>query len=277
MGKISIFTETQAHRILRSQVETIVVRFDLLSRRYDPFNVSSLLISYPAIGNFIPRTADTVDSTFVLEIKEDTARQLIQLMKAQPGLMSIAADGVTVLGKSKTLFTVSIGSVSMFMKWIDLGSDVHVTTAEIKSGFQVCVEAMRMFDRGISCIPCDNAATKVSNGIVELLTERGHHAFTVRDPSHCIDLLMKDFLKLLHIDVVIEFARRLNNLVMRNRVENIRLELIEGKLLRIYSSNKLTINLAKRVLACPRNPNKLISCLDKIALSNSGITVFSYP
>ena len=45
----------------------------------------------------------------------------------------------------------------------------------------------------------------------------------------------------------------------------------------MYSSNKFSINLAKRVFACPRNPNKLILCLDKIALSNSGITVSSYP
>ena len=45
----------------------------------------------------------------------------------------------------------------------------------------------------------------------------------------------------------------------------------------MYSSNKPTISLAKRVFACPLRPNKLILCLLKIALSNSGITVFSYP
>ena len=45
----------------------------------------------------------------------------------------------------------------------------------------------------------------------------------------------------------------------------------------MYSSNKLTINRAKRVFACPRKPSRLMLCLLKIALSNSGITVFSYP
>ncbi len=43
----------------------------------------------------------------------------------------------------------------------------------------------------------------------------------------------------------------------------------------INSSNKLIINLANLVFACPRKPNKLILCLLKIARSNSGITVFS--
>ena len=45
----------------------------------------------------------------------------------------------------------------------------------------------------------------------------------------------------------------------------------------IYSSNKPTSFLAIFVFACPLKPKKLISCLDKIALSKSGITVSWYP
>ena len=39
--------------------------------------------------------------------------------------------------------------------------------------------------------------------------------------------------------------------------------------------NKFIIKRANRVLACPRNPSKLISCPASMALSKSGITVSS--
>ena len=45
----------------------------------------------------------------------------------------------------------------------------------------------------------------------------------------------------------------------------------------IYSSKSSIILRANRVFACPRSPSKLMLCLDKIARSNSGTTVFSKP
>ncbi|GBD86156.1 hypothetical protein BMS3Abin03_00066 [bacterium BMS3Abin03] len=36
-------------------------------------------------------------------------------------------------------------------------------------------------------------------------------------------------------------------------------------------------NLAIFVFACPRNPSRIILCLERMAVCNSGITVSSYP
>ena len=98
----------------KADVETIVVRYDPLERLYDPFSLAALLIKYPGIGHLVPRTAETVYKEFVEEIDRKSTSYLIHLMKAQPDLMSVACDGVTVGRKSKNLFTVTIGCVSMF-------------------------------------------------------------------------------------------------------------------------------------------------------------------
>ena len=45
----------------------------------------------------------------------------------------------------------------------------------------------------------------------------------------------------------------------------------------IYSSSNCIINLANFVFAWPLSPSKLILCLERIALSNSGITLSSKP
>ena len=121
---------------------------------FDPYFVASLLISHPGIGAFIPRNVSTVMKEYVLKVDKDTTSQLVLLMKNQPGLLSVANDGVTVNHKSKILFTATIGNVSMFVIWIDIGSDVHVTDVEVTAGYKVCMGIKKQFGNlGISCIP----------------------------------------------------------------------------------------------------------------------------
>ena len=102
-GKVTITTREEIHHMLKADVETILVRYEPLERLYDPFSLAALLIKYPDIGHLVPRTAETVYREFFEEIDRKSTSQLIHLMKAQPGLMSVACDGVTVGQKSKNL------------------------------------------------------------------------------------------------------------------------------------------------------------------------------
>ena len=131
-GKVAVLTKSKAYVILKVDVETIMSRYEPLSRLYDPFNMTALIISHPAIGHFIPRCSETIYNEYSVGIDKDCSNQLVQLMKQQPGLLSVACDAVTSNRKSKTLFTATIGCVSMFVKWTDHGSDVHVTDVEVQ-------------------------------------------------------------------------------------------------------------------------------------------------
>ena len=189
-----------------------------------------MIISHSAIGHCIPRTAKTVYNDYCVGIDTDSTDELVGLMKNQSGLLSVAMDGVTNHRKSKTLVTATIGCVSMFVKWVDHGSDVHVTDAEVESGVEVCKEIMEMFGGlGIACIAVDNAARKMADRIIERLKELGLFPFTLRDPVHCLDLLMKDFLKCLFVEPIIAEGKEVNEFVLRNRIDNIRLDMISAR------------------------------------------------
>ena len=142
-----------------------------------------------------------------MDIDRDTTAQLVHLMKMQPGEMSIAFDGVTVNSVSKTLFTVSIGSVSMFVEYQDLGSDVHVTAAETKSAFDVCMRLKEQFGVKVSAIPADNAATTVANNVVNLLEDEGDNPIVNRDLAHTIDLPCKDLVDVSCVKEVMDASR----------------------------------------------------------------------
>ena len=60
---------------------------------------------------------------------------------------------------------MSKGAVSLFYKWTDLGSDVHVTDAEVDNAYNVCNQIKVAFNAKISSISVDNAASKVAEHV----------------------------------------------------------------------------------------------------------------
>jgi hypothetical protein len=87
---------------------------------------------------------------------------------------------------------VSKGAISIFFKWSDLGSNVHVTDAEVDDAHTVCTQIKSAFDTKIASISVDNAACKVAESVTKKLQADGDPALPLRDPVHCIDLLSKD-------------------------------------------------------------------------------------
>ena len=76
---------------------------------------------------------------------------------------------------------------SMFVKFMSLGSLVHVTKAEVDDAYDICVEQSDRFKTDIGGLGVDNAARYVANEVVnKLKSEKGMLVLVVRDPCHCV-------------------------------------------------------------------------------------------
>jgi hypothetical protein len=114
----------------------------------------------------------------------------------------------------------------MFFKWSDLGSDVHVTEAEVADAYNVCNQIKSAFSTKIASISVDNAASKVAQRVAKKLNADGDPALPLRDPAHCIDLLSKDLAKTSVVRSVLAEAKEVFELCRTNRIDNIRKESI---------------------------------------------------
>lgn len=106
---------------------------------------------------------------------------------------------------------------------IDLGSEKHVTAAEVEAAVKVCDDAMDRYGVEIASIPVDNAARHVAAKVVERL-KGVCRALVNRDCSHIIDLLMKDLAKTNVVKAVVKEAKEIKELVKIDRVDSIRTE-----------------------------------------------------
>ena len=144
-----------------------------------------------------------------------------------PGYINVSFEGVTVNSKHKILYTVSKGEHSMFFTWSALGSNVHVTDAEVTDALKVCAAAKEMFNAKIASLPVDNAAVCVATKVADALVE---NAIVSRDPAHCVDLLSKDLANTKVVGGVLKEAKEVYSLVKRDRIDSIRSDSIaEGR------------------------------------------------
>jgi len=107
----------------------------------------------------------------------------------------------------------------MFVKWSDLGSDVHVTEAEVGDAYNVCNQIKSAFSTKIASISVDNAASKVAERVAKKLNADGDPALPLRDPAHCIDLLSKDLAKTSVVRSVLAEAKEVFELCRTNRID----------------------------------------------------------
>ena len=122
------------------------------------------------------------------------------------------------------MYTVSKGDFSIFLEWSDLGTQKHVTQAEVEDAVRVCESVMKEYNVKIASIPVDNAAKHVAAEVVKRLEANypGMKVVVSRDPSHCVDLLMKDLAKTPTMLKVIQKARIVRDFVKTDRVDSIR-------------------------------------------------------
>ena len=116
----------------------------------------------------------------------------------------------------------------MFFKWSDLGSNVHVTDAEVDDAYFICNQIKSAFETKIASISVDNAAGKVAESVAKKLQADGDPALPLRDPAHCIDLLSKDLANTSFVRSVLGEAKEVFDLCRTNRIDNIRKESIEA-------------------------------------------------
>ncbi len=114
------------------------------------------------------------------------------------------------------LNTVSKGAISMFFKWSNLGSNVHITDAKVDDAYGICKQVKGAFDIKIASISVDNAA------VAKKLQADGGPAIPLRDPAHCIDHLSKDLANTSVVCSVLEEAKEVFDLCQMNQINNIR-------------------------------------------------------
>ena len=123
---------------------------------------------------------------------------------------------------------MSKGAVSLFYKWTDLGSDIHVTDAEVDNAYDDCNQIKVAFNTKIASISVDNAAGKVAESVAKKLQADGDPALPLHDPAHCIDLLSKDLANTSVVCSVLGEAKEVFDLCQTNQIDNIRKESIKA-------------------------------------------------
>ncbi len=123
---------------------------------------------------------------------------------------------------------MSKGAVYLFFKWTNLGSDVHVTAAEVDDVYDVCNQIKVAFNTKIASISVDNAASKVAERVAQKLNADGDPTLPLRDPAHCIDLLTKNLAKSRVVCSVLAEAKAVFDLCRTNHIDSIRKEAIDA-------------------------------------------------
>jgi hypothetical protein len=123
---------------------------------------------------------------------------------------------------------VSKGAASLFFKWTDLGSDVHVTAAEVDDAYDVYNQIKVAFNTKIASISVDNAASMVTEHVAQKLNADGDPTLPLHNPAHCINLLSKDLAKSSVVCSVLAEAKEVFNLCQANQIDSIRKEAIDA-------------------------------------------------
>jgi hypothetical protein len=123
---------------------------------------------------------------------------------------------------------VSKGAVSLFFKWSDLGSDVHVTDPEVDDAYNVCNQIKLAFNTKIASISVDNAASKSSQPHCQQVEPRWQCNLSLCNPTHCIDLLSKDLAKSSVVCSVLAEAKEVFDFCQTNQINNTCKEAIDA-------------------------------------------------
>jgi hypothetical protein len=116
---------------------------------------------------------------------------------------------------------VSKGVVSLFFKWSDLGSNIHVTDAKVDDTYNICNQIKSAFNTKDARISVDNAASKEAERVAKTLNTDGDPALPLCNPAHSIDLLSKDLAKTSVVRSVLTERIKEFELCQTNQIDNI--------------------------------------------------------
>jgi hypothetical protein len=122
------------------------------------------------------------------------------------------------------LYTASKETFSVAITYTDLGSEKHQTKAEIKDAVRICEDIVGTYSTKIVSINVDNAARGVATEAAKRLKPEHGHPLTLRDPSHCVDLLSKDLAQTSVVKKVVDEAKEIHTLVRTDRIDSMRVE-----------------------------------------------------
>ena len=180
-GKVTMMSIGEMSRVYSAEVEAVLYRHEPLTCLLDPMVIAALTLRHPPMKSFIPQNCDTIYTSYVLPIDIATTSELVKYVGLLPGMVAVSFDGVTANRKSKVrrllissydfvhyslptfcqiLYTVSKGAISMIFKWSNLGSNVHVTDAEVDDAYRIWNQIKSAFDTKIASISVGNATGK---------------------------------------------------------------------------------------------------------------------
>lgn len=104
----------QGHAVIMANIEMFLGFFESPTRVNHPGCVQAMVTaSGTGLQKFIP--SDQQVWNMVKHIDEETQEYMENRLKMEPGNLTIGFDGVTALGKHATLYTLSKGTISLFL------------------------------------------------------------------------------------------------------------------------------------------------------------------
>ena len=111
-GKIVAITFSGFERRFLAELCAVVARGEPPERFMDP-HVKAAFFAHTPASKYYPNTAKTIYQKYVPRVDVESTIELIKCLQLMPGHSSVALDGVSCMGRHLTIYTVSIGPVSM--------------------------------------------------------------------------------------------------------------------------------------------------------------------
>ena len=103
-------TRERVNVIITVEVKAMLARGEPPVHLLDDYVRTSMITVSPAIGMFLQRSVETVFDNYVVSIDANVFKEMKRFIVKLPGLINVAMDGDTGIGKQKVnrlLFTIS--------------------------------------------------------------------------------------------------------------------------------------------------------------------------
>jgi hypothetical protein len=240
-----VMTQKLASSIFLREFECYLSMFDSPFRLLNPFVVNRLVHEYgEPITRYLPKTLETMFRKYIEPMDRKIMGEIKAIMRATDGCASFAVDGVTVLGKSQLLYTVTKGGVSLFEHATSLQDQAHVKEAEINDIVRMMSQIRDKYGGSFIQGSVDNAAADVMTAALKKYAESFPDEPTIltdRDPSHCIDLVAKDSAVIPCFSTLHDDAKKLITFLTEHRIKGIKDTLIQlGKVVKCGEINAIS-------------------------------------
>jgi hypothetical protein len=241
----SILELSTARTIIKANVEASLAAFQPPLRGFtSPYNKAFLVA---ACGHgILPHlpSAETIWLDYIDPIDKEVEEYLMEMMRSSPGSLGVSFDGVSVLGRSSVLYTITKGDITLFVTVSHLGDVVHNHADEIAAAVSVLGKMRKKLGCSISNAAVDNGAASVCTQALTMYASQypdEPKILVTRDPCHCVDLIAKDLIKIQGMVLLDKSSRSVINLLNRDR--------IQGITERAYSQHKITSHVRVAILS----------------------------